>query len=522
MKAGRTAADATTQVASLTGNGDPVGVQAQVSGKIFISIQYFNITYSQDVLAILAQTAVTPGLGSPYYVPDIPDSTESHIVARKVPYAFNKYGVTSSFVMNFWKKMLFLVMISGALVLAFSLEFASQKRTWKYLPIMLLPLLRAVIQNFLLTQLYSFLGDVILYSTLQYRTIKFNTKYEWVDFFVSIFFLLAVLSMPVWHCLFINKYRKILKSEKKEAITHYRRSNQGCKLFFSDFHDRLRVQQLFLLFLTARDLVFNLILSTMFDHPLPQMIILLTMNLAMIAYIIMKKPFRDLINFVQQIFYEILFFVALIVLIILIALDMNNSTNDGARDVLGKLLIYESFTFSYGTLLITTIKVPLIILAIFKERRQSRPTAPQIKYISTEETPCVLFSETDNGMSPMSKSQRKLLTTVKLETDENYEKNRDEQETPVTEPRVEISFSEKKAQNNPTDLEAKSSNRNKVVLSFTPQPLAQGNNPNENEQSEVIDQLLELMPDLGASTITEYKPEMMTKSFKFLKTQEQK
>jgi len=132
---GRTTTDATTQVATLAAVGDPVAVQAQVGGRIFMSIQYLNITYSEEVRSVLYQTAPTPGTGDPIYVPSISEKTKSGVTERELPDNFGKFGLSSSFVLNFWKKMILLVMIFGILFFIFSVEIAIEKWQVKRIPL---------------------------------------------------------------------------------------------------------------------------------------------------------------------------------------------------------------------------------------------------------------------------------------------------------------------------------------------------------------------------------------------------
>ena len=492
---GRPTSDSTTQVAAIVGNGDPVGVQALISGKIFFCIQYLNITYSKDVLTILKKTAPTPGKGDPDYVPNISDSIESDLTKRGIPYAFHKYGLSSTFVLNFWKDMIFLLMIFAVLLLALFVELLIKKFVLKCLPISLAVLARGVVQNYLLTQFYSFLGDAVLFSTLQYRTIQFHSTSEGIDLFLSIIFLLAVFSVPVWHSIFLIRYWKVKKSseskEDKDMLKKFQKSHPGVKLFYDDFNDKFKLQQLFLVFLATRDLIFNLLLTTLFNHPLPQIIIFLVMNIAMIAYIAVRNPFKQLINLIQQIFYEILLFIALVVLIILITLDMQHSTNYSARDILGKILIVESLLYSYGTIIITSISILMVVAEFIKKHMKKKSKPTQVKYLSTEEAPIT-----------KSKKLFKKPRGLTLETEGESSKNKDLEgltSLPTsgnTSPQNKLLPHD--TQFSPRDSEPET-NRKIIKLN--------SGNPDDddNDRSEMVDQLhIDSPRGLGSSSPTHY------------------
>jgi len=382
-------------------SGDPVAVQAQVSGRLFVSIQYFKITYSTDILNILKETAPKPGKGDPSYVPNVSDKIKSGITSREIPSAFSQYGLSSSFILNFWKKMILIAIITAVIMLLSSIEYGMALR--RRAPHKLQILVKELVQNYLLTQLYSCLGEIMLYSTLQYRTLHLSSRSEWFDFIVSLIFLALVFIVPIWHYQFIVKYQKIKESHEnvndKEVMTRFQQGNLGVKLFYDLFKDENKYQQFFLIFLAGRDIIFSLLLTLLFDHPLAQMLILLAMNIAMIAYLLVLKPFKNIFNLAQQLFYEALFFVALVTLILLIALDNHYPNDADSRENLSRIIIYETLVFKYGTLAITGMKVGIMVVEAYKDYKKKKavppPEAEAVKPeakligIETEGAPCL-------------------------------------------------------------------------------------------------------------------------------------
>ena len=481
------------------------------------------------MLTILAATAATPGEGDPAYTPDMPDSVKEDITSRRTPYAFDRYGVASSFILNFWKKMMLLIIIFAVVVLTAVIEFAATTWQWKFLPPMIFALARQFPQSYLLSELYSMLGDVVLYSTLQYRTLQFRSKSEWADFFVSILFLLAVFSMPFWHFRFIMKYRKAKETahfrKNKSVLTFFQESNMGFKLFFDDFKDTFKRQQFFLMFLTGRDLIFSLILTTMFDHPLPQMIIWLALNIGMMIYLFLYKPFKNLFNLVQQVFYEILLFVALIVLLILISLDMRNSADMTTRDVLGKILIFESLLFSYGTILITCLKILFIGFEAFKEYKAKKAQATQAKYASTEEIPAVEATSPENegeiDISPSNRPELKA-SVFSLATEELNHKNQPYSHSKTSSiqsnDKSNLLLLSTQTQFIPPDLESKKTIKLKKSKTPHPSNLNREKDANENDNSDVVDNLmLNFAHETDPNTPNYSSASSPVKDFKFMK-----
>ena len=503
---GRTTTDTTTQVASIVGNGNSAGVQAQVSGRIFISIQYLNITYSQDVLAILSNTAATPGHGDPRYVPNVPDSFRTSIKERKVPPAFEKYGLSSSFILNFWKKMMLILMISMIVALALSIEFAMTK--WEFLKKIPSAVIREFAQNYLLTQLYSSAGDAVLYSTLQYRAFKFWSKSELLDFIVSVIFLLAVFIVPVWHYFIILKYRKIKNSTEnimnKEVLKSFQESNKGIKLFFENFQDKSKPQQLFLIFLAVRDMLFSLVITMLFAYPLLQITILLVLNIAMIVFLIVKRPFKIIFNLIQQLYYELLVFFALVILLILVGLDMNHSTDDHARDILGKILIMESLLFTYGTLILTIFSVLRIALDFLKGLKKNKEQPAQAKEIPTEENPWAIGLE-EIGISFHSNSEQEKPSVLGLNHEEfSKTKSVDEGASPTTVAHSKVNSPQSKLLRSPSG--GFESQKAIIKLSKFHKPQTIDQKPEESGNFDITEKSLDLGVQMESASPTNSSP----------------
>lgn len=415
---GRTATDATTQIATIASNGDSVGAQAQISGRIFFSIQYFNITYSEDVLAILQATQPKPGVGDPAYIPNIPSDTKEEIDRDARPYMFNHYNVPDSFMLNFWKKLILVAIVLAIVLVFLGVEFMLARCKCKLIPAMIPTLIRSGAQNYLLTQLYSFMGDVILYSTLEWRSIYFKQQLVWLSFLLSLLFMGVVAAVLTWHFRFTAKYQRIKRQANdngdKELLTKFATNNQGVKLFYESFKHEFRDQQHFLTILTARDMIFSLILTTLFEHPLAQILILFALNIAMFVYLGMRRPFKDIFNLIQQFFYETLFFMALVILLISFALDNQGVTDMHPRNVLGNILIKLSLAFTYGTMVITVGKLGATVQRTLKQKREEAAKAKQAKYAAEKDEEAKLDvkregSDKDSDAQSPDKLENKLL-----------------------------------------------------------------------------------------------------------------
>ena len=182
-KAG-TASKAVTQATTALSSGSPTGISASVAGKIFTNIKYLNISYSVELLDALeswGESFVSLG-----FLPDMPVGIKAIIATRPVPYMFEKYEVRSSFLLNFWNNFCFLIILTTVFIFIKIFELSLNKCSSKKSK---LAVFRAMIQNFILTQLYSVYGDIIFYSTLEYRSLDLSLGLTGLSFSLSLVFI---------------------------------------------------------------------------------------------------------------------------------------------------------------------------------------------------------------------------------------------------------------------------------------------------------------------------------------------
>ena len=343
-KAG-TASRAVTQATTALSSGSPTGISASVAGKIFTNIKYLNISYSIELLDALeswGESFVSLG-----FLPDLPVSIAAKVVERPVPYMFEKYEVGSSFLLNFWNNFCFLIILSLVFIFVKILEIVLERCFSKKSK---LDVIRAMVQNFILTQLYSVYGDIIFYSTLEYRSLDFSLGLTGLSFSLSIVFIGIMFICFGLHLFLLKKYQRIKKQAKKSnnqnLLDQFVDGHKGNFVLFKDFKDNLIIQQAFLFFLTARDLASSLIITTMFLHPLVQTILLLVLNLSMVAYLIWYRPFDSLFDGTQQLFYEVITLSVNVSVLIMAIMDVIHSSGYQLRRELGKFLIIVNMIFN--------------------------------------------------------------------------------------------------------------------------------------------------------------------------------
>jgi len=363
-----------TQAANIISKGKAISLSAAVSGKIFSQIKYLNISYSGELqVALLTWLPSFVSLG---LTPNMPQSMINEIPERSVPYVFEKYDVPSSFLINFWENLGVIVFVTMLWLLFNGLErwLISAKKKPQITSILRKG--RVMIQNFLITALYGVYGDLVMFSIIEYRTLVFGWNLSLLSFFVSVILLLAMFGSFLYQIKLLQTYQKLKKQDPTEpnSLKQFTKDNEGSQVYWKDFKDYSLAPQFFLISLSGRDLIFSLILATMFKHPLVQTILIMILNCLMLAYLFIKKPFESTIDFGQQLFFEFIGFIVNFCVFINAILDTGKYEAIGARQNIGKLIIICNMIFNFVTACFMLFFVAQILVEFCKSQQQKRTT----------------------------------------------------------------------------------------------------------------------------------------------------
>ena len=356
-----------TQASSVASRGGSISLSAAVSGIIFSQIKYLNISYSGE-LQVALHTWL-PSFVSLGLTPDMPNSMISKIPNHHVPYVFEKYDVPSSFLRNFWESLGIVIFVAVLWVLFHGIELIVDPRGRPKMTSFIRKA-RIIVQNFLFMVLYGVYGDLVMFSIVEYRTFVFGWNLSLLSFLISITMLIAMFLSFWYQTRLLINYQKIKK--QGSGLEEFTKNHEGSQVIFKDFKDYSIAPQLFLFFLSGRDLLCSLVLATMFEYPLPQTIIITILDFLMIAYLFIKKPFRNTFEFTQQLSFEFTGIVVNVSVFINAILDAGKYEALGTRNNIGKLVIIANMIFNFVTAVFMLISLGQALLEFYREQKQKR------------------------------------------------------------------------------------------------------------------------------------------------------
>ncbi len=336
-------------------------MSASICGKILTNIRYLNITYSSKLQAVFdTWTTSVISFGLDF---DMPENLESTLPTRHVPFVFKRYDIPSSFLENFWNNILVLLGVLSIFVFLKTVEYFSQKSVQSSFKA-IIKTCRIYIQNFFVTLLCGIYGDALLFSLIEYQSIQLEWNLALLSFATSIFFLLLTALSFAFHFRLLLKYQS-LKTKKSQNLENFIQDTKGTQVLYKDYHDKSIWTQSFLPFLILRDLGFSLILALLFLRPRLQILLIFTLNCAMLVYLIVCKPFKERLDLIQQIFFEVAGLTVNISVLVNSQLTDTYKEMLSVRERIGDGIILTNVIFNFVTAGFMALKLIILLKDLY-------------------------------------------------------------------------------------------------------------------------------------------------------------
>jgi len=244
--------------------------------------------------------------------------------------------------------------------------------------------LRIIAQNLLFTYIYADAADVFLFSVLDFKTNNGSSKLNIINLVVSVMFIAITLAVIILHFIILRKYHRIRKNaynekEKEDASEEFKIKYRSISVLWQDFKEKSIFTHSFLLIAVVRDVIFSLVLALLYEYPLIQAVIIVTLSTIVMAHLVVFRPFEELKEAIQAYLCEIILFGVNICVLILAISDKNGSLGSDGREMIGRVVMIMCLVFNIIPLVFLAINVFLLIresIRWFREGRSSHKIVP--------------------------------------------------------------------------------------------------------------------------------------------------
>ena len=363
--------DGASAISNSLALGSSVPTNFGLVAKILRNTKYLNISVSKDLQMTFNSWKISTGI---FPAPD-PGSLDSQ---GSLPLVFERYGMKSAFLFNYWKSLMMILIGLGCFVMSKGAEVIFSKSN------SVKKITRAVsvaASNFMLTQFYGSIDDVLFYYVLDVKSSEFtSSRFRTVGFVFGLLLLLVGFIVTGLHGAILFKYQRLKKKQggssgaQVDFLLQFLKKYENIKLFYQDFKDIDVFQQAFLLINITRSLLSSFIFTMLFGYPLLQILLLTALNICILVYLLTKKPFKNSSNAYAQYFCEGILLIAYLSILVLAFMDEAESEASNSNSIKGfsMVVIVSNMALLIGSALFMLVNIAGILYEMYQERKSKK------------------------------------------------------------------------------------------------------------------------------------------------------
>jgi len=359
------ATGAIMKVTSALNSYNPGSVFLRGLSKMLEYLKYIDVNYPTKLqLMLLSQDSDPASLD---FETNMPQSLQDKFEARTLPSLFEYYQVEPTFLINYWKTLITMIIILGiivifALAVYFCEKFPRAKRVLNRFYL-------AIRWNLLLIVLIGGAGDIAFYTTLDIYTNKFDSAASVISFVTSL-----LVNCALFYVMFkiIRIAIILLKTPSDKLEPQEKKKLEPYKALYDCFDDKTFAKLGFLFFYLCRMYLFNVIIVALNKLPVLQCMLIVILNVIILVYLALRKPFKSLLDLICLYLNEVIVFAIDICVLILAIIDSQNDTysySDQAqksRDILQDIIIKCNLSFTSFALLVVCLQLIKMAIELYK------------------------------------------------------------------------------------------------------------------------------------------------------------
>ena len=232
----------------------------------------------------------------------------------------------------------------------------------------------AVKWNFLITFILSNYDGIVLFSSLEFKTLKLDHSVSVLSFLAALIFNILTITMLALAMHVIYKLRKMYTQSVNSLrqISDTKHQYRAYKIYFELFRESSTSQQAFLVILSCKVYMFYLVISYLFSYPLLQAILIVLLSVSMMIYLIARYPLKQKVKLAQYIVLEAVLLVVNICVLALAAYDHRHMEALHQRKMIGNIVVSCNIVLRVLGPIFIVIQVASIIKEVYEEVKRKR------------------------------------------------------------------------------------------------------------------------------------------------------
>jgi len=362
-------------------------------------MKFLDVNYSLKLYVMFKTQKITStGL---HLIPAMGQSAQKNVPDRSLPDKFELNGLDSSFLVNFWQAFVTLLILFFVILVASAVEFYLEGYQKAF---EIAQKINSFLKwNILLTVFCSNYGDLAFYTTVEFSTFEFDAAVPVLSFIIclsvnTLGFFIVVFMMKAIARFRVQKHQHNLaltittgRRNRQQPVEDFRKQFLRCSMVHKDFKEDTWWQQIYVMVFCIRAYLYGLFVGFMYDYPIVLAVLLMLFGGVVLGYLLVKRPMKKLLDFIQQIFCEIILLIVNFCVMLIAIIDQKDSGDNSAKDGLSSMIIGMNIIMSWSLPVFAVIKGILIGKEFFKARKGAA--------LPVENKPQPLEKNSNNGSS---------------------------------------------------------------------------------------------------------------------------
>jgi len=307
---------------------------------------------------------------------------------RMLQESFEEYNVSEVYIVNFWNAtFFFLISLIFTLITSVIDHFIQKaKKPSEKVKEISNKIAKGFRWNLPIIIIIANLDSIIIYSFYQYMNFRAGRTASAVSILLSVIFLIAAIIIMVASYKLVKKSLQLQKGvlkEEKEEKKKWDEKMRGFQVLYCGGKEKSFWTQGFLFLYLVRVSVSAMFIVFLYSIPLGQIILITILGLTTIIYLLIFKPFKSTLTFVQYLIMETILAIVHFCVIILAYGDNQDSGSEDSRETVGNVIIYANIAFCVLIVLFILIKIASLLMkfaaqnAEEKAKKQSQKVHPE-------------------------------------------------------------------------------------------------------------------------------------------------
>ena len=333
---------------------------------VLASIRYINMPLPPRALNLVnsqGREIMSLEFGS-----DMPQSLQTSFTKRPLPDIFEQRGLHSSFIVNFWSKIMSWLLVITVLFFIVIFERLCLIIGWGSGRVYLESIKLIIKWNLCLEFVGTSVGDVVFYSLIEWISLDphLSTSFASILLLFTVLAALTVMTVAIFNLISSSNVvrRRLILYKDKSAYRDFAERWKEFEVLFSGFRGHSNLNQYFFLLYMFR-IAFPMAITVFLrSSPLAQTIIQVIFSFIIMSYILIAVPLARKINFLQLFIMEGLAFLVNLGLLLLCILNMVDAKHSREYNLLGDIVVGGCSTINLMEILFLIVKIFVGVRAI--------------------------------------------------------------------------------------------------------------------------------------------------------------